>query len=82
MLISGVLVSRTTSSVSIQDPDRNTHWSVKLLTETDVQSQLLKQSKLNEGRREGVKERAGYVLSDKEWKLQLYTHPQTHTRTN
>lgn len=86
MLIILVLVSRTTSSVSIQDPDRNIRWCVKLLTETDVQGHLVRQSKLSEGGREGVKERAGYMLSDKEWKLvgklQLNTHTHTHGQSS
>lgn len=84
MLIIRVLVSRATSSVSIQDPDWNIRWSVKLLTETDVQGQLVRERELNEGGREGVKERAGSVLSDKEWKvlgkLQLHTHTHRHTK--
>lgn len=51
MLIIVVLVSRTTSFVIIQDPDRNIRWCVKLLTETDVQGQLVRRSKLSEGGR-------------------------------
>lgn len=43
MLIIRVLVSRATGSVSIQDPDRNIRWSVKLLTETDIQGQLVRE---------------------------------------
>ncbi|KAF0027139.1 hypothetical protein F2P81_019880 [Scophthalmus maximus] len=43
VLIIRVLVSRATSSVSIQDPDQNIRWSVKLLTATDVQVGCLQQ---------------------------------------
>lgn len=80
LIIRVVLVSRATSSVSIQDPDRNIRRSVKLLTETDIQGQLVREGELNKRGREGVKERAGSVLSDKEWKLvgKLQLHTLTH----
>lgn len=80
MLIIRVLVSRATSSVSIQDPDWNIRRSVKLLTETDTQGQLVREPELNAGGRE----RAGSVLSDKEWKLvgKLQLHSHTHTVTH
>lgn len=60
---------RASSSVSIQDCDRNIRRAVKLLTETNVRGQLVRESALNEGGREGAEERAGSVLSDKERKL-------------
>lgn len=61
MLIIRGLVSRATSSVSIQDPDRNIHRSVKLLTETDIQGQPVREKELNNGERQGNKENAGFV---------------------
>lgn len=51
MLIIRGLVSRATSSVSIQDPDWNIRWSVKLLTETDIQDQLVRERERAEQRR-------------------------------
>lgn len=56
MLMIRVLVSWASSSVSIQDPDRNICWSVKLLTDADVRGEL----------REGFREGQDY---QREWKL-------------
>ena len=88
MLIIRVLVSRATNSVSIQDPDRNIRWSVKLLTETDVQGQLVRERA--ERWREGRVLRKGQDLcyqmkngnlQDKLTCARTHTHTHTHTQT-
>lgn len=80
MLIIRVLVSRATSSVSIQDPDRNIRWSVKLLTETDVQGQLVGENRLDKVRKGGCygKDRVCVVRR----RMETYWKTHTHRHSN
>lgn len=67
MLIIRVVVSQATASVSIQDPDRNIRRPVKLLTENDIQGQLVGERGTKEAG--GRLKMSGPAISDKERKV-------------